>query len=136
MKILDDVKAIFEHHELKKLELPDGYDNVYSYLKTYPDRRCEFVPKINDSQLYLKYQKNISSGWYGFDVGTPIIPEWMEIIDSILELCIKVDPNFKIHQIKLKYGGIRFYVHTEIIEDVCDVECLIESKLYNDALIY
>ena len=60
----------------------------------------------------------------------------MDILDEILELCTENDTDFEIHQIKLKFGGIRFYVHSDIIEDINDVEMCIEDNLYDPALIY
>ena len=59
-----------------------------------------------------------------------------EIIEKILDLCILNDPDFEIHQIKLKFGGIRFYVQSNVIEDIFDVESLIENTFYDRALIF
>ena len=136
MKILNDVKEIFAKRELKPIELPDGFNNVYDYLRAFPDERNKFIPQKHDTDLFQKYRSHIPDGWYGFDVGTPIVPEWMEILDEVVELCTMVDPTFEIHQIKLKFGGIRFYVSSEIIEDINEVESLIDTTLYDRALIY
>lgn len=136
MNILDDVKAIFSRHEFKPLMFPEGHKNVYTFINAYPDHKKNYESEKGDSYLLKKYGEHVPRGWYGFDIGSPIIPEWMEIIDEVVELCIKSDPNFEIHQIKLKYGGIRFYVQTEIIEDIDAVEMLIMNVLHDDALVY
>jgi hypothetical protein len=136
MIILNEVGEIFAQYELKPIELPDGFKNVYDYLRANPLETEKFESKINDGFLLKKYREYVPKGWHGFDIGTPIIPEWMEIIDKIVELCIENDPDFEIHQIKLKFGGIRFYVESELIEDIHDVELLIEDKLFDPALIY
>jgi hypothetical protein len=136
MNILDDVKAIFSRYELQPLMLPEGHNDVYSFLRAHPDLRKDYEAEKDDMYLFDKYRKYIPIGWYGFDIGSPIIPAWMEIIDEIVALCIKSDPDFEIHQIKLKYGGIRFYVETKIIEDIDDVEYLIMGNLFDNALIY
>ena len=136
MKILDKVQEIFNHYELKPLVLPESFTDVYSFIRAYPDFGKNFKSEIDDCDLNEKYRKYIPKGWYGFDIGTLIIPLWMEIIDKIVELCVSMDPNFEIHQIKLKFGGIRFYCGSEIIEDLHGVEYLIENNLYDRALIY
>jgi hypothetical protein len=116
--------------------LPEGHNNVYAFLRAYPDLKKDYEAEKDDIYLFDKYRKYIPTGWYGFDIGQPIIPAWMDILDEIVDLCVKSDPDFEIHQIKLKYGGIRFYVESKIIEDIDDVEHLIMSKLFDSALIY
>jgi hypothetical protein len=136
MKILDKIQAIFDEYDLKPLELPAGQKNVYTYLREFPEKKDEFGTDMVDRHLYEKYHKYISQGHYGFSIGIPIILSWVEIIDKILQICVKADHNFEIHQIKLKFGGICFYVHSEIIEDINDVEILISKTLRDKALIY
>ena len=104
MKILDKVQEIFNQYELKQLVLPESFTDVYSFIRAYPEFGKDFKSSIEDSDLNTKYRKQIPKGWYGFDIGTPIIPEWMEIIDKIVALCIEIDPEFEIHQIKLKFA--------------------------------
>jgi hypothetical protein len=72
----------------------------------------------DDFRLYNKWKNRIPVGWYGFD-GINVL--WGRVIDDFLMELEKVAPNFEIHQIKLKFGGLRFYVATNI-KDV---------KLYN-----
>jgi hypothetical protein len=136
MKILDKVQEIFNQYELKQLILPESFTDVYSFIRTYPEFGKDFKSSIEDSDLNTKYRKHIPRGWYGFDVGTPIIPVWMEIIDKVVEICVAVDPDFEIHQIKLKFGGIRFYCGSNIIDDLHEVEFLIDNNLFDRALIY
>jgi hypothetical protein len=136
MKIIDKVIAIFDQYELKPLEFPASHKDIYSYLNEFPDKKPDYRTNKNDSYFINKYRKYISLGHYGFSIGTPIIPEWNEILDKIIELCIHFDPNFRIQQIKLKFGGICFYVESQVIEDILDIEIYIGKKLRDDALIY
>jgi len=136
MNILDKVQEIFNQYELKPIELPKEYKDVYLFLRAYPEFGKDFKSSIDDHDLNTKYRKHIPKGWYGFDVGTPIVPQWMEIIDKIVEICTAVDPDFEIHQIKLKFGGICFYCGSEIIDDLHGVEYLIANKMHDRALIY
>lgn len=137
MKILDDIEQIFMNYDLKSIKLPDGFKNLYMYKDVNPqDTACYYNVEKDDGYFLRKYGEYIPRGWYGFSIGTPIIPEWLSILDEILELCTELDQDFEIHQIKLKFGGIRFYVHSEIIEDIFDVELYIENRLFDRALIY
>lgn len=61
---------------------------------------------MNQQDLFDKYEKYIPQGWYGFD---SIPDKWCPEIDVLLEEMVKV-PGFEIHQIKEKFGGLRFYV--------------------------
>ena len=136
MKILEDVKSIFDKYDLKPIELPDGVVKFYQHIRENPEIDKLYTTPKTDPYLCKKYADHIPQGWYGFDIGTPIIPEWIDILDEIVELCIKSDTEFQIHQIKLKYGGIRFYVQSSVIEDIFDVEDLIGDKLFDELLIY
>jgi hypothetical protein len=136
MKILEKVQEVFNQYELKPIELPKDFKNVYMFLRKYPEFGKDFKSEIEDSDLLKKYRKQIPRGWYGFDIGTPIVPQWMEIIDKIVEACVTVDPEFEIHQIKLKFGGICFYCGSNIIDDLHEVERLIGNNLFDRALIY
>ena len=136
MKLLNKIINIFSKYELKPLKFPDGYDNIYTYLTINPDKKPDFISIKTDEYFIKKYYNHISDGHYGFSIGTPIIPEWNEILDEILELCIKTDKSFEIQQIKLKFGYICFYVRSEVIEDILDIEILIGENLHDSALIY
>jgi hypothetical protein len=136
MKILTNVEEIFAKYDLKPIKLSKEYKDIYQYLREYPVEWEKYESKKNDSYFLKKYGEYIPKGWYGFDIGKPIIPEWMEIIDEIVELCIENDPDFEIHQIKLKFGAICFYVHSDVIEDIHDVELMLMNNLFDKALIY
>jgi len=136
MKILDQIQSIFDKYELHSITLPDGYKNIYTFLKEYPEFIGDFQTEKDDTYFIEKYKRHIPPFYYGFALGAPIISSWNDIIDEILELCIRIDPNFEIHQIKIKYGSICFYVYSDVIEDILDVEQLIECTLYDSALIY
>jgi hypothetical protein len=60
----------------------------------------------------------------------------MNIIDEIIELCIIIDPTIEIHQIKMKFGGIDFYIESELITDTWEIFKLVTNMLRDKALIY
>jgi len=136
MKLIDNTQDIFNQYELKPIKLPAGHKDVYSFLRTYPEFKKDFETEKNDFYFINKYHNYIDNGHYGFSIGTPIVPEWNEIIEKILDLCIKTDPDFKIQQIKLKFGMMCFYVQSNVIEDVQEIEKLIMNKMRDSALVY
>lgn len=136
MKILDKVQEVFNQHAFNAIELPEGSQSLYALLRAQPELRKNYEPIIDESILQKKYRSHIPRGWYGFSIGTPTVPIWNTILDKILEICVEADPKFEIHQIKMKFGGIRFYCESEVIEDLHDVERLIENTLWSKALIY
>jgi hypothetical protein len=132
MKVLDRIKKIFEDHPFSPIIL-EGEKNIYLASK---EKRDQYTTSIGDSYLFNKYRSNIPPGWYGFALGNPIIPEWVAIIEKALDVMIEVDPNLEIHQVKIKFGGVRFYVESKKIEDLSSIVRLIEEEMYDVALIY
>jgi len=137
MKLLKEVTEILNKYNLK-VNVPDEYKTVYHYLTEHPEKEKEEFehPIISDGYLYEKYKDRIPQGWYGFAIGNPTPICWYNVIKEILDFLIKKDKTFQIHQIKIKYGGIRFYVESREIDDILDVEDLIEDKLYSKKMIY
>jgi hypothetical protein len=90
---------------------------------------------MEDSKKLLdKWGDYIPKGWYGFSIeGIP--RSWYKIIDEFLEyIKDSSDSKFEIHQIKLKFGGIRFYVKCDSKFDK-EIEFL-EKMLYDKKLIW
>lgn len=137
----------------KILNKYDGFTNYW-----YPDVKEKTIYESPDlekykigcseieNQLLIKYKKYIPNGWYGFSLGSPCPHNWYKIIDEFLEYLIDLQnqnkiQNFEIHQIKIKFGGIRFYIHctcedkefNEFIE--LQVNKL-ENHLFDEKLIY
>jgi len=131
MSSLEQVKKIISGFDLA-LVVPENCENLYKYEGHMPD----FVPALTDGDLIEKYKDHIPAGWYGFSIGTPTPKKWVEVLDKILEFLIKEDPNFTIHQIKMKFGGIRFYCASEIISDLNEIESLIEKSMFDQKLVY
>jgi len=140
MKLLSKVQEILDKYNLS-VELPEGCKNIYDCEYKTDDKKImkflsRFHPPYTDWHYLKKYEKYIPDGWYGFSIGTPTPKEWFEAIDEILELMISNDPNFEIHQIKMKYGAIMFYCNSEVVEDLNDIMMLIMKKMYSKYLIY
>lgn len=136
MELLNKIKEIISKYDLKPIDISKKYKNIYQYLNDHPEDTNKYQSDKNDKYFTEKYYNYISNGHYGFSIGNPIIPEWNEIIDNIIQLCIENDPKFEIFQIKIKFGGICFYVHSDIISDLLDIIIFIENKLRDKALIY
>lgn len=136
MNILPQVEKVFQEIPFEQISIPDGFKNLYHYLDAFPHEKQKYSPLKEDVYFLRKYRNHIPQGWYGFSIGEPVPPEWNEIIDKILEICVQNDPDFEIHQIKMKFGGIRFYTFSEIIEDLHDVEVTIANRLFDKTLIW
>ena len=91
-----------------------------------------------DIILIEKWKNRIPNGWYGFD---GINELWGKIIDKFLTELEKECPDFQIHQIKLKFGGLRFYVDLGKISVDKRAKIYIqinklEEALFSKSLIY
>lgn len=135
MKLFEQIQEIFSGYELKPIDCGE-YKNIYKLIQDNPDIINDYKSDITDSYLNNKFEKHIPHGWYGFDIGYPIVKDWVSIIEKVVDLCITNDPDFEIHQIKLKYGMICFYCESKLIEDFRDINSLIMNTFYDKALIY
>jgi len=88
-----------------------------------------------------KWRDHFSRGWYGFDMGWA--PDnWFKIIDEFLDALKKLDPKFEIHQIKIKFGGIRIYLSfsedldKDIRKHINEELWLLECEMQDNSLIY
>lgn len=102
----------------------------------------------DEKERYLlkKYEKYIPPGWYGFSLGSPTPYEWYEIIEKFLDYLIGLQEkgkisNFEIHQIKTKFGGLRFYVgytcEDEEFDEFIELQTShLERHLSDEKLVY
>lgn len=101
---------------------------------------CKQSSHSPDLYLFHKWAYRVDEGWYGFAMSNcPML--WAIVIDNFLKELVKVAPNFKIHQIKLKFGGLRFYVELGLddkaLNDAIHQEIgKLEQRLFNEKLIY
>ena len=94
-----------------------------------------------DVYLFQKWHEKIAPKWYGFSLSNDVPFIWATIIDEFLIWLEKECPNFEIHQIKLKWGGLRFYVSVENVTkkqftNIHDEISKLEDWLQNPALVY
>lgn len=76
-------------------------------------RKEAYRPASPTIYLFMTWAYKVGKGWYGFDLeGVPFV--WAKIINEFLTELDKVAPDFQINQIKLKFGGLRFYVDTKL----------------------
>jgi hypothetical protein len=66
---------------------------------------------MTQQEFNTKYKQCIHEGWGGLEFD---IPEVTDYLDSIMEVGLVNLPDFKLHQIKLKFGMCRFYFETSI----------------------
>ena len=71
--------------------------------------QCSYV---SDLLLFWKWAYRVGKGWYGFNLGH-IPPVWTEMLDEFLCWLEIQQPDFEIHQIKMKLGSVRIYLGTK-----------------------
>ncbi len=86
---------------------------------------------MSDLLLFQKWAYRVGKGWYGFDLGD--VPRaWTDILDDFLSWLESQCPDFEIHQVKMKGGGIRIYLGTKTDLIIPDEKIRAEiSKLQN-----
>ncbi len=105
----------------------------------YKKIKNDFHP---DVYLFQKWAHKVGKNWYGFALGNTVPLVWAQIIDDFLEELNKVAPDFEIHQMKLKFGGLRFYVDLKEFSSGKDYEFIhhaideLEKTLFSKDLIY
>lgn len=91
---------------------------------------------INDNSAELKalakkWKHKVGEKWYGFSLMSNTPVSWINAIDEFLEYVDEeTGGDFEIHQIKTKFGGLRFYVQMkkELYEDASSLEQLLTSE--------
>jgi hypothetical protein len=66
---------------------------------------------MTQQEFNTKYKQYIPEGWSGLEFD---IPEVTDYLDSIMDYGLVNLPDFKLHQIKLKFGMCRFYFETSM----------------------
>jgi hypothetical protein len=67
---------------------------------------------ISDVRLFSKWAYRVGKGWYGFSLGD--VPRvWTDVLDEFLSWLETQCPDFEIHQVKMKFRSLRFYVGTK-----------------------
>jgi hypothetical protein len=67
---------------------------------------------ISDILMFTKWAYRVGKRWYGFELGN--VPRvWTDVLHEFLTWLETQCPDFEIHQIKMKLGGLRFYVGTK-----------------------
>lgn len=73
---------------------------------------ARFILFSSDIFLFQKWAYRVGKGWYGFDLGD--IPRaWADVLDDFLVWVESQCPDFEIRQVKIKFGGLRFYIDTK-----------------------
>jgi len=76
-----------------------------------PGARLSGLPMEPNIYLFQKWAYRVGKGWYGFALSD--IPNvWVYMLDAFLAWVESQCPDFKILQIKTKFGGLRFYIET------------------------
>jgi len=72
------------------------------------------IYQIRDRELPEQIAKRIPEEWSG---GSFIPPGWRNIVCMLDDELAEIDPNYEIHQVKEKFGTLRFYFDHVNMED-------------------
>lgn len=86
-------------------------------------------------ELRTKWKDYIEPKYYGFSLGEPTPAVWLDVLDEFLDYIVSVHPNFKILQLKIKYGQICIYLDN-ISPDIQELISDLEDLLQDEYLIY
>ena len=81
--------------------------------------RSKTVGEIFSADIFLfqRWACRVRQGCYGFDLGD--VPRvWADLLNDLLAWMESQCPDFEILQIKMKCGGLRFYIDTKIVDEV------------------
>ena len=119
----------------KKLEIVDELREKYKKrlaraqqeLKEDEKRMRGQCSYVSDLWLFSKWAYRVGKGWYGFSLGdVPLV--WTKMLDDFLTWLEIQCPDFEIHQIKMKLGGVRIYLGTTT--DLMIPDEKIRSQIY------
>lgn len=125
---------------LKKHQCNGYYPELKNlYDENYHNEGCNKYAEL-ESKIQEKWTDYIPRGWYGFAIGK-VPDKWFYVIDEFLEYLDSIVSGFEIHQIKVKFGGIRFYIEYDSGDDETNefIELQIEKlerMLYSEDLVY
>jgi hypothetical protein len=72
---------------------------------------------MSDWKEKLNNERLAEGGWYGV-----IAPDgWQQLVEETNERLAYLDPDYKICQVKEKFGGLRYYFDTNASEIVSDI---------------
>jgi ribosomal protein L37AE/L43A len=58
-------------------------------------------------------------------------PGWHALLDELHEKLLEVDPDYKIEQVKEKFGGLRYYISTHVGSKAFDIEAEYEARSFH-----
>ena len=84
------------------------------------------IPFSSDIFLFQKWAYRVGKGWYGFDLGD-IPRDWVDVLDDFLAWMESQCPDFEIRQVKIKFGGLRFYIDTKCLHQA--INTMVQSEI-------
>ena len=70
-----------------------------------------------EAYAHLRARTKPGSGWYGVIVG----PAWADLVLDADAALAKIDPDYEIHQVKEKYGGLRYYCSLDDLDEAITI---------------
>lgn len=116
------------------------FEDIINKYKLEPNTyEADLIGSNEESTVWLeqfreKWQARFVSGYWNLEIsGLP--QRWLDAIDEALDLIEIESPEFKIAQIKIKFGGIRinlFDISSQVFYSLQELE----RVLYDDRFYY
>lgn len=110
----------------------------------YPDRETYKKAEYNQVRSELldeAFRGLVGDDWYGFDLG--VVPNsWHDIISDLTEYLNQHLDGLVLQQIKVKFGGLRYYYtcgktnDKETVDKMYSLVTKVENLLYDQSMIY
>ncbi len=88
-----------------------------------------------EKELRAKWSNYVQEKWYGISLGQPTPEIWFDVLDEFLEYVRANNSEFKILQIKVKFGAARIYLEN-ISEESRGFANQLENLLSDKLLVY
>ena len=88
-------------------------------------------------EVEAKWADHVPKQWYGYALGG-CPTTWANVIDDFLTQLKEIDPNFEIHQIKQKFGGLRLYLSYDAPEHRSHINkqiLILEHVLFHESMV-
>lgn len=124
------IKQLKEKYNLA----PNSYLDKNVWRKSAKD--SDFLESAAEhKRIQDKWDYKVGANWYGIEMTDRMPVVFYKVIDEFLDWMLINEPNFEIHQIKCKFGGIRVYIGN-ISEEIQDFCWNLSSLLFDENLIY
>ena len=65
--------------------------------------------------------------WRDASIGGQVNPGWEPLVDELHAKVLEIDPNVHVAQVKEKFGGLRYYFDTDLLEGYDKIAAIVDE---------